>query len=312
MQAAIAYAILSTPLRKVLDSALIMWGEEEAEIWLDIYCPVRQKTLNIHRTIRQKGSSLLDLRFNEQEGSIQYATVNDGNNFILEWIGISSDDLKSFYILNKENYKSFVASFIHRSSVILLALLFLAMINIPLNNKFVNIAAVVVCLVIGSTPYWITMNSGGVSDLLVLLGYDHYSMTYEEMVEMADFRETAFGPLRLMTLFVDLCIIWFYPKIEEVYSSDKALGPFFQFFFFGVCAYNLFANTNILFLRPVEYLTIFRLPMTAYLLCYLKRANKTWFVVVCFFVFTYTLVEVLKSGLLGVKETNLYHFFFFQ
>ena len=110
MQAAIAYAILSTPLRKVLDSSLIMWGEEEAEIWLDIYCPVRQKTLNIHRTIRQKGSSLLDLRFNEQEGSIQYATVNDGNNFILEWIGISSDDLKSFYILNKENYKSFVAS----------------------------------------------------------------------------------------------------------------------------------------------------------------------------------------------------------
>ena len=54
MQAAIAYAILSTPLRKVLDSSLIMWGEEEAEIWLDIYCPVRQKTLNIHRTIRQK------------------------------------------------------------------------------------------------------------------------------------------------------------------------------------------------------------------------------------------------------------------
>lgn len=111
MEAAIAYAILSSPLKKkdVIDSSLISWGEEEAEIWLDIYCPIRQKTLNIHRTIRQKGSSLLDLRFNEQEGSIQYATVNDGNNFILDWIGISAEDLKSFYILNKENYKSFVA-----------------------------------------------------------------------------------------------------------------------------------------------------------------------------------------------------------
>ena len=156
------------------------------------------------------------------------------------------------------------------------------------------------------------MNSSGMAEGLALLGYDHYSMVYEEMVEMADFKERAFGPLRLMTLFVDICIIWFYPKIRELYSEDKALNTFFVFFFLGVCAYNLFANTNILFLRPIEYLTIFRLPMTAYLLCYLKRANKTLFGIVCFFVFTYTLVEVLKSGLLGVKETNLYHFFFFQ
>ena len=103
--------------------------------------------------------------------------------YFLNWMnGIRQTLVECFFVAiiayycNNKSLKSliisavliFAASFIHRSSVILLALLFLAMINIPLNNKFVNIAAVVVCLVIGSTPYWITMNSGGVSDLLVL------------------------------------------------------------------------------------------------------------------------------------------------
>lgn len=111
MLSGIAYAILASPLKKqVIDKELIRWGEEEAEIWLDIYCPIRKQTLNIHRVLRQKGSSTLELTLNEEEGSVQFATVNDGNAYILNWIGITSEDLKSFYILNKENFKSFVSS----------------------------------------------------------------------------------------------------------------------------------------------------------------------------------------------------------
>lgn len=111
MEAGIAYAILANSLKKqTLDRDLILWGEEEADIWLDIYCPIRKETLNIHRTLRQKGSASLELMINEEEGSVQVATVNDGNAYILNWIGISSEDLKSFYILNKENFKSFVSS----------------------------------------------------------------------------------------------------------------------------------------------------------------------------------------------------------
>lgn len=111
MEAGIAYAILANSLKKqTLDRDLILWGEEEADIWLDIYCPIRKQTLNIHRTLRQKGSATLELMLNEEEGSVQFATVNDGNAYILKWIGISAEDLKSFYILNKENFKSFVSS----------------------------------------------------------------------------------------------------------------------------------------------------------------------------------------------------------
>lgn len=111
MMAGIAYAILATPLRKqTLDRDLITWGEEEAQIWLDIYCPIRKETLNIHRTLRVKGSASLELTINEEPNSVKFATIADGNSYILNWIGISAEDLKNYYIINKENFKSFVSS----------------------------------------------------------------------------------------------------------------------------------------------------------------------------------------------------------
>lgn len=111
MEAGIAFAILATPLRKqTLDKDLIRWGETECHIWLDIYCPIRNRTLNIHRTLRMQGSQLLELTVDSEEGSVVFATVADGNNFILNWIGISASDLKNYYLINKENFKSFVSS----------------------------------------------------------------------------------------------------------------------------------------------------------------------------------------------------------
>lgn len=111
MEAGIAFAILATPLRKqTLDKDLIRWGETECHIWLDIYCPIRNRTLNIHRTLRMQGSQLLELTVDGEEGSVVFATVADGNNFILNWIGISASDLKNYYLINKENFKSFVSS----------------------------------------------------------------------------------------------------------------------------------------------------------------------------------------------------------
>lgn len=115
MEAAISYALMATPLRKqVLDRDLIRWGEQEAEITLEIYCPVRQQTLTIYRKLSVKGSAKLELYLtpdgNKIGSAVSFSTVNDGNRYILDWIGISAEDLKSFYILNKENYRSFLSS----------------------------------------------------------------------------------------------------------------------------------------------------------------------------------------------------------
>ena len=115
IEAAIAYAIMATPMRKgVLDRDLIRWGEQEAEIELRIYCSVRKQTLTIQRKLSIKGSAKLELYLSPLgEGAmipVSFATVNDGNRYILNWIGITTEDLKSFYILNKENYRSFMSS----------------------------------------------------------------------------------------------------------------------------------------------------------------------------------------------------------
>ena len=115
MEAAIAYALMATPLRKqVLDRDLIRWGEQEAEITLEIHCPVRKQILTIYRKLSLKGSAKLELHLtpddNKIGSAVSFSTVNDGNRYILDWIGISAEDLKSFYILNKENYRSFLSS----------------------------------------------------------------------------------------------------------------------------------------------------------------------------------------------------------
>lgn len=109
MEAGISYALMATPLRKqTLDRDLIRWGEDEAEIELTVFCPVRSQRLRIFRRIRVKGSATLELYVNEQ--SVQFASVLEGNRYILDWIAITPEDLKSFYILNKENYKSFLSA----------------------------------------------------------------------------------------------------------------------------------------------------------------------------------------------------------
>lgn len=115
MEAAIAYALMATPMRRqVLDRDLIRWGEQEAEITLEIYCSVRKQILTIYRRLSAKGSAKLELCLSPLGESVkfpvQFSTVNDGNRYILDWIGISAEDLKSFYILNKENYRSFLSS----------------------------------------------------------------------------------------------------------------------------------------------------------------------------------------------------------
>lgn len=247
--------------------------------------------------------------------------------YFLDWMnGIRQNIVVCFfvYIISYLSYhkslKGFIISVIclfmavgfHKSAVILLPLLFLCIFNVPLPKRTINIGIVIMCLVLGLTPYFIDMNYVNISEILALLGYEHYAETYEDMVALAEFKETAWGPLRISAFIVDLFIIWFFPKIKEYYPNDKMLNSFFFLFFIGVCAYNLLANTNLLFLRPVMYFQIFKLPMVAYLLCYLAHRKSIWFYFVALLEYTYALIDVLKVGITGLKEYNLYHFFFLQ
>lgn len=99
------YGIYGQNLRQKEDKKLIRYGQNSAIIVVELYCPLRKETCEITREIKMKGSSTLKIRLNNKEISIP--TVNEGNKWIYNWIEISAEDAKSYYIVTKTNYKSF-------------------------------------------------------------------------------------------------------------------------------------------------------------------------------------------------------------
>lgn len=109
IQSAIEMCVLDYTSRKKVRSAdLIRRGEKKAELVLSLKCPVRGEILTIRRVLNFKGSNELYLTLNEKP--VSFATINDGDSFIIEWIGISKEDISNYYIVNKERFQSFFSS----------------------------------------------------------------------------------------------------------------------------------------------------------------------------------------------------------
>ena len=112
IQAAIEFALFRSTSKKVPDAELIFWGEKDAEVCLTIDCELRGETLSIQRSLKLKGSSSFEIFLikDGEEHRVPLATVLDADNFIIDWIGISKEDLQNYFILNSERYKSFFSS----------------------------------------------------------------------------------------------------------------------------------------------------------------------------------------------------------
>lgn len=108
------YGIYGTNLRDKQDKKLIRKGFDTAYVCVFIYCPIRKQTLRIDRELRTKGSSTLTINImsdgEEDWTRIPVTTVLEGNRYITDWIEISAEDAKSYYIVSKGNYNSFFKS----------------------------------------------------------------------------------------------------------------------------------------------------------------------------------------------------------
>lgn len=109
------YGIYGVNLRDKQDKKLIRKGFDTAYIRVFIYCPIRRQTLKIERELRTKESSALAIYLIHDGDEIeiekvQFATVLDGNRYIANWVEISAEDAKSYYIVSKGNYNSFFRS----------------------------------------------------------------------------------------------------------------------------------------------------------------------------------------------------------
>lgn len=111
LQAAIEFALFKTTSRKVRDIELIHFGESECLVQLTIDCPMRNQSILIERKVKIKGSGESQLSIN---GIVKFAfedkMVKEIDKFIIEWLGISAEDLQNYFIINKERYKSFFSS----------------------------------------------------------------------------------------------------------------------------------------------------------------------------------------------------------
>ena len=108
LTAIVEYCLFKTTSRKVLDVDLIFFGEEEAQVSLEMYCDVREETMTVERKLKVRGSG--ELKLTSSKGEVKFSTVQDGGEVLIGWIGISKEDLINYYIINKERYRSFFSS----------------------------------------------------------------------------------------------------------------------------------------------------------------------------------------------------------
>lgn len=222
--------------------------------------------------------------------------------FLIEWI--DKKKLLPFGVA------IFLLSLIHKSVFILLPIYFLLNTKVDFSNRVVNFAVLAVCVILGSAPTWLNMINS-IIPLLDFLGYDGYAENMEYWIE--DEKTMAWGPSRLSVFAVNCFVIWYYKDLKSFFCGDNKVRMYFILFLIGTCAYNLFANTSHIFLRPVEYFTIFCLPLSAYLLYFLLKSkrHKVQFWMFLILACSYTYITILKATFLPTKvgDMSLYKFF---
>lgn len=222
--------------------------------------------------------------------------------FLIEWI----EKKKLWYFI----IAIILASFIHRSALMLMPIYFLLNSNIDFTNKKICFVILVTCVCLGATPTWLSMVNS-VEGLLTLLGYDGYSDKIELMTS-TNLREMAWGPGRIFTFVASCFIIYHYENLKIFFKNDAKVRMYFILFFIGTCGFNLFASTSHIFLRPLEYFTLFRLPLSAYIMYYLMKEGKSLqFYIFLMLTCSYAYIAILKymQAPSIVGEKSLYKFF---
>jgi hypothetical protein len=174
------------------------------------------------------------------------------------------------------------------------------------KNRYINLALCVLTLIIGLSPYWLQATNF-VEIALSSIGYEGYADKLDFLIDSK--REMALGPRRLSILLLNMLVIWFAPKLKDVFKNTSFLA-YFNFTFICILLYNLFANTASVFLRPASYFTIFLAKTTSYLLYYLKsKASKEIYILVFIIAVSYMAFSLIAESGKGDMDTTNYKFF---
>ena len=107
----IYYSLLGSSSNGKRDVKLVRRGCKEASLSLTLKNEYLKQELTIKRTLfTNTKPSTLQIFINGEDQKGKFATVNDGNKFILDCLDISQDDLKNYYLINKKRFVSFFDS----------------------------------------------------------------------------------------------------------------------------------------------------------------------------------------------------------
>ena len=107
----IYYSLLGSSSNGKRDVKLVRRGCKEASLCLVLKNEYLKQELTIKRTLfANTKPSTLEILINGEDMRGKYATVNEGNKFILDCLDISQDDLKNYYLINKKRFVSFFDS----------------------------------------------------------------------------------------------------------------------------------------------------------------------------------------------------------
>jgi len=109
LQSAIEFSYTGNVSRKVTKNKLVRRGCKQAIVIHKVFNNIKNELLTIERYLPVNGSERI-LVFITKEGvrsEIELATTRDANNWIINYVGISKEDLSNYFIPNEISYTSF-------------------------------------------------------------------------------------------------------------------------------------------------------------------------------------------------------------
>lgn len=108
---AIYYLLLGTSSTGKKDGELVRWGQPCAELYLSLE-KASGGTLEIMRKIYavKSKSAEISIIIDGKDAHDRYSSVMEGNRLILELLGLSADDLRTYFLISRERFVSFFDS----------------------------------------------------------------------------------------------------------------------------------------------------------------------------------------------------------
>lgn len=113
IQSMVEFCLTGDNSRGVRDNELVRFGCKESFLDLFIDCENRGERLHISWRVKIKGSNQLSLHISKDKENweeVVFSNVNDGKKWIIDWVGISKNDIFNYFIINKTRFKSFFKS----------------------------------------------------------------------------------------------------------------------------------------------------------------------------------------------------------